>query len=479
MTDSGGAVMRKQRLLLLLAVAVCLVSALPAVMAASAGALSFAPPVHYGLGGRPADLASADLNDDGRPDLVASAGIGVDVLLGVGRSGFAAATRIPLEHRPGAIALADLDGSGAQDVVTANRDGTVTVLLGAGDGSFVIKGTYASGSSASFDVVVGDLSGDSVPDVATAGGDDGVNVLRGDGTGGLVDPMRLPVGARCWHLVAEDFDRDGSLDLAASRYEWEDYSGFAVLLADGAGGFSAPAFFDAGNYDSSPHGLAACSLNRDAIPDLAAVYGYEGGSVNSFLGDGLGLFVSAGHTVFSQGYNEAWGIAVADFNRDGRDDVVTIGQQPGSNLRPAGPPRIYIMLSHTYDGVFFEPTSLLAGRLPGEVIAVDLNGDKKPDLATTDPENRSLSVRLRGALPVLTGISPSRGRIGSVVTLTGRHFSLRNAVVRFGATTARDYVSRSDSKIKVRVPRGTVSGSVRVTVTTLIGRSAPRSFFRL
>ena len=57
-----------------LAAAVCLVTALPAFMAAPAAALSFAPPVHYGLGGRPADLASADLNGDGRPDIVASAG---------------------------------------------------------------------------------------------------------------------------------------------------------------------------------------------------------------------------------------------------------------------------------------------------------------------------------------------------------------------------------------------------------------------
>ena len=52
--------MRKQGFLSWLAVGVCLVTALPAFMASPAGALSFAPPVHYGLGGRPADVASAD-----------------------------------------------------------------------------------------------------------------------------------------------------------------------------------------------------------------------------------------------------------------------------------------------------------------------------------------------------------------------------------------------------------------------------------
>jgi hypothetical protein len=73
----------------------------------------------------------------------------------------------------------------------------------------------------------------------------------------------------------------------------------------------------------------------------------------------------------------------------------------------------------------------------------------------------------------------SKGRVGRVVTLTGRHFSLRHAVVRFGATAVASYISRSDSKIRVRVPRGTAKGRVKVTVTTLIGRSSPESFLRL
>ena len=172
--------------------------------------------------------------------------------------------------------------------------------------------------------------------------------------------------------------------------------------------------------------------------------------------------------------------------------MVTIGQRPGgySGTRrvPPGPPRIYIMLSHVAGGVTFARTSFLAGRVPGEVIAVDLNGDKRPDLATTDLKYHSLTVRLNGVLPALTGLSPARGRIGDVVTLTGRHFSLRHAVVRrrdrgrrdaMHAATATSYLSRSDSRIVVRVPSGTAKGTIRVTVTTLVGRSAPKSFVRL
>ena len=478
--------MRRPGLLTWLVLALCLLGALTAIDAAPAMAYSFAPPVHYGVGGRPADLVAADLNGDGQPDLVTSAGSGIDILLGVGRGRLAPGTRVPLEHRPGAIALADLDRDGNLDVVTASTDGTVTVLLGDGAGSFVAKGAFPTGPYPT-DVVAGDLTGDGVPDVATADHDgDGLSILAGDGTGVLLAPLDLPVGADCARVVAGDFNLDGRLDLAASRYSWEEYSGFGVLLGDGAGGFSAPAFFETGNTDSSLHGLATCRLNQDSAPDLVALYGYEGGRMVALLGDGAGGFNKAASTVFSQGYDEAWGLAVADLNRDRLDDVVTIGQRPGyvtsSNGQqvtvPPGPPRIYIMLSRG-GGVSFEPTSFLAGRLPGAVIAADFNGDGRPDLATTDVETRSVSVRLNGHVPVLTGVSPSQGRIGDIVTLTGSHFSLRNGIVRFGAKSATAYLSRSSSTIRVRVPAGTANGRVKVTVTTLVGRTSPSYFFRL
>ena len=366
-------------------------------------------------------------------------------------------------------------------MVTANGDGTVSVLLGDGNGSFVAKGAFPTGASPS-DVVVADLTGDGVPDVATADGD-GLSILAGDGEGGLLSPLHLPVGEGCRHVVAGDLDLDGTLDLAFTRNAFEEYHGFGVLLGDGAGGFSpSPPTVRT----SSPFGLALGDLNIDGRPDLVSLDGLEGDAeVGAFLGDGKGVFISACTTMFSRDLS-ASGLAVGDLNRDGRADVVSTGRRPGyvtgSNGHwvtvPPGPPRIYIMLSHVYDGVFLEPTSFLAGRLPGEVIVADFNGDRRPDLATTDLETRSLSVRLNGHLPVLTGVSPAQGRIGDVVTLTGKYFGLRG-IVRFGDTTVTAYVSWGVSKIKVRVPRGTARGSVKVTVTTLIGRSAPRTFLRL
>jgi len=473
--------MRTQRFLLPAIVVGCLVTVLPLLVVAPAAALSFAPPVHYGLGGRPADLATADLNGDGRPDIVASAGDGIAVLLCRGLGRFAAATRIPLEHRPGAVALADVDRDGTVDVVTASDDGTVSVLLGDGGGAFVLKGAFPTGATPS-DVVVGDLTADGVPDVATADGD-GLSILAGDGAGGLLSPLHLSVGQGCRHLVAGDLNLDGTLDLAFTRNSWEEYSGFGVLLGDGASGFSPLAAY---RTTLEPGDLALCDLNGDRRPDLVTSGHLEGDAdVSAFLGDGLGILISTCRTMISRNL-DASGLAVGELNQDGRADVVTTGYRPGyttgSNGHwvtvPPGPPRIYLLLSHGDDGVFLEPTSFLAGRVPGEVILADLNGDRRLDLATTDVKTKSLSVRMNGVLPRLTGISPAHGHIGDVVTLTGRRFGHRG-IVQFGGKAVTDYLSWSPFKVKVRVPAGTASGSVKVTVTTLVGRSAPRSFLRL
>ncbi len=129
------------------------------------------------------------------------------------------------------------------------------MLLGDGDGSFVAMGTFPTGRSPS-DVVVGDLTGDGVDDVATAdSGGDGLSILRGAGAGALLPPLDLPVGEACARLVAGDFDLDGNLDLAFSRYVWDEYGGFGVLLGDGAGGFSPPATYEI-NADNGLEGLA-------------------------------------------------------------------------------------------------------------------------------------------------------------------------------------------------------------------------------
>ena len=145
---------------------------------------------------------------------------------------------------------------------------------------------------------------------------------------------------------------------------------------------------------------------------------------------------------------------------------------------PPGSPRIFVMLSSSADGVLLARRGVpTAGRVPGEVIAADLNGDRRPDLATTDVEAESLSVRMNGVLPRLITLRPGLGHIGSVVTLTGRRLGRRRRRL-LRSTPATDYIRWGDFKIMVRVPEGTALGSVEVTVRTIIGRSTAKTFVR-
>src|SRR5262249_17758150 len=100
--------------------------------------LSFLPAVHYGVGDVPAAVATGDFDGDGLPDLgVANSGSGtVSVLLGHGDGSFQDASDFVAGPFPRSVAVGDFNGDGAPDLAVANFPFTVSVLLGNGDGSF-------------------------------------------------------------------------------------------------------------------------------------------------------------------------------------------------------------------------------------------------------------------------------------------------------------------------------------------------------
>ena len=106
-----------------------------------------------------------DVNGDGRPDIVLISGDKVSVLLGKGHGTFAAPVDSATGVGPRALALGDLDGDGKLDMVTANyapeaEYGTVTSLLGNGDGTFTTKVEYEAEGENTRTVALADLDSD-------------------------------------------------------------------------------------------------------------------------------------------------------------------------------------------------------------------------------------------------------------------------------------------------------------------------------
>jgi Big-like domain-containing protein/VCBS repeat protein/FG-GAP repeat protein len=296
---------------------------------------TFQAAVTYSSGGsRAVSLVVADVNGDGKPDvLVANQYFsfanrttgGVGVLLGNGDGTFQPTLSFASGKGIGSsVAVADLNGDGKADlVVTTWGPGSMGVLLGNGDGTFQPVVTYpAGGPQAS---TIADVNGDGKPDVLIADGS-GAGVLLGNGDGTFQpEVMYSSGGSTPTSIVAGDLNDDGKQDLVVMNF---DSRNVGVLLGNGDGTFQ-PAVTYSGADGAGTPSVALADVNGDGKLDLVAVIiGTDSkgdGGVSVFLGNGDGTFEP--NVVFSSGGNAAWALAVADVNGDGKPDVVAANLQ--------------------------------------------------------------------------------------------------------------------------------------------------------
>jgi len=287
-------------------------------------------------------LATADLNGDGAPDLaiVDSTGKDVVILLGDGTGRFVPAGGSPIQAGgvPTSVVAADVNRDGRPDLVVPVADSSgrisgIAILLGDGAGGFAqAPGSPVSilaGNSVS--VAVADLDGDGKPDLAVANtGRNEISLLRGNGMGGFGAPVAVGSARRPGKIAVGDVDGNGKPDLA-SLLEY----GAAILLGDGTGNFR-PAPGSQLKLDGSD--LALVDLNGDGKSDLVTPSGEVGVSVRLATGDGR--FRTVEFSPFATDYTLR--IAAADFNGDGRPDIAALS---GDGLSwPVGPNRSSVLL---------------------------------------------------------------------------------------------------------------------------------------
>ncbi len=282
---------------------------------------------------------------------------------------------------PYSIHVTDLNNDKVDDLIVPNITNTsgdispVTVLVGAGDGSFAATASLDESDPAW--VASGDFDEDGKIDIAVVGahGYSHTSVYPGKGDGTFLPAIVLHAGSYSTGVYARDFDGDTHLDLIV-------VSGDGVALFLGGGDMSFAGVVASQPLISNPVASALGNLNDDPYPDLVTCH-ISDGKIGILYGSASGVFEDP---IYVTVYYEPRFVSLGDFNGDGREDAVVADRAQD---------RVAILLGQGGGTTpFSAPDYYDAGTYPAGVAAADLNGDGFSDVVVANRDDDTLGYFL-------------------------------------------------------------------------------------
>lgn len=237
----------------------------------------------------PLSIEIADFNGDGHDDLAMPGGVdNIGIMFGDGTGNFAAANSFGLNtgRYLGGIACADVNGDGKDDIIASEGDGAkLLVILGNGAGDFFRSNTYTVGSSSLTDItapILNDLDKDGHLDIIV-GYLSNVWVYKGDGQGNFSFKSKYTTTNSILDLKLANINNDPYMDVVVSNR-----SNFAVLLGEQNASFTAPHVVS--TYSADCESVVCSDLNNDGLDDLLLLidFTYE---IVPFINTGVSDFL--------------------------------------------------------------------------------------------------------------------------------------------------------------------------------------------
>ncbi|MFQ5587938.1 MAG: FG-GAP-like repeat-containing protein [Nitrospiria bacterium] len=376
--------------------------------------------VPVSTGTSPTDVATGFFNEDIFPDLAVTHGPDqIQIFLGQASGVFIPATppSILVGNDPAGIGVGDFNRDGLADLVVSNRgSGTISRLMGVGDGKFSTIAPITQGiGTAPGPIAVADLNQDERLDLVIANtGSDDLSILIGDGSGSFsvnttICPTPLcKVAGPPTDIATGDFNGDAILDLAVATN-----TGTVSLFWSGQGSINTE--LAAG---TNPSAIATADFNGDGHLDLA-VANAGSDDLSVFKGDGNERFDKvdclpgpdpatdpiAENCPLSPG-GAPGAMLTVDFEQDGDQDLVIANTATGTLSVAPG----------KGDGRFDPPSkTFTVGAAPKGVVLSDLNQDGREDLVALNTGEDTFSILLSQKSPVAGAVIGPRDLEGNPV----------------------------------------------------------------
>ncbi|MFT3937039.1 MAG: FG-GAP-like repeat-containing protein [Chitinophagaceae bacterium] len=424
----------------------------------------------------PNSIVMMDFDGDGKPDVATandyingSDPASVSILRNTSGSqiiSFAPKMDIATGAVTSAVASADLDGDGKADLVSVSvADKTMSIHKNTsttGTISFAAKQDYATGTNP-IGIAIADLDGDGKPDIAVVNSlSNTVSIFKNTSNGTTLSFEARPdiaTGVLPQSLALSDVDGDGKPDLTVVNYGSKTFSVYLNNSLSGTILFATKT--DTPTSKDYPYGLVIGDLDGDDKKDIViSNWNY---TTNTLADNGFLIFRntgSIGNAGFSKinikvtagnGYNPSLG----DINGDGKPEIIL----PNYILSAS----TLICPNYSTPGnIVFDRGQSMYSVSPYAAAVGDLDGDGLPDIASANFTSDNITV-FRNVInaPYIYAVVPSTAAAGTTVTITGYGFSGATNV-SFGGVSATSFSIISDTKIAAAVGAG-ASGSVTVT----------------